>query len=53
MLWQVRQKMYRSSIGKWKKYGDMLQPVREALHSYIKEYEEQFPADMLAMHEEL
>lgn len=53
--------MYRSSVGKWKKYGDMLQPVREALHSYIKEYEEKYPsasepeleALLLAAHEEL
>ncbi|CAL8470109.1 g9651 [Coccomyxa elongata] len=54
---QVRQKIYRSSVGKWKKYGDMLQPVREALHSYIKEYEEKYPNEpetaVEAAHEEL
>ncbi|BDA44128.1 probable protein-tyrosine sulfotransferase 1 at C-terminar half [Coccomyxa sp. Obi] len=52
---QVRQKMYKSSVGKWKKYGDMLQPVREALHSYIKEYEEKYPTELEteAAHEEL
>lgn len=54
---QVRQKIYKSSVGKWKKYGDMLQPVREALHSYIKEYEEKYlsglEAAVEAAHEEL
>nr|QIG37616.1 sulfotransferase-like protein [Pseudococcomyxa simplex] len=50
---QVRQKIYRSSVGKWKKYRHMLDPVRESLHSYIKEYEEKFASGALETHEEL
>lgn len=40
-------------MGKWKKYRHMLDPVRESLHSYIKEYEEKFASGALETHEEL
>ncbi len=29
--WQVRQPIYRSSVGGWKKYGDHLGPLEDAL----------------------
>ena len=30
---QVRQPIFRSSIGRWRPYGDLLQPLTDALHA--------------------
>lgn len=40
-------------MGKWQKYGDKLQAVREELASYIQEYEQRYPVAKDAAHEEL
>ena len=36
---QVRQKLYKTAIGKWRRYEDKLQPIMTDLHGYIEEYE--------------
>ena len=36
---QVRQKLYKTAIGKWRRYEDKLQPVMTDLHGYVEEYE--------------
>ena len=36
---QVRQKLYKTAIGKWRRYEDKLQPILTDLHAYIEEYE--------------
>ena len=36
---QVRQKLYKSAIGKWRRYEDKLQPIMTDLHGYIEDYE--------------
>lgn len=33
--WQVRQPIYRNSIGRWRRYADELTPLREALASVL------------------
>lgn len=37
---QVRQKLYRTSIGKWKQYADHMQVAAEMLQPLIKRYEQ-------------
>jgi hypothetical protein len=39
---QVRQKMYTSSVAKWRMYEAQLQPVAEALQPLIAQYEEKW-----------
>lgn len=39
-LAQVRQKLYRTSIGKWKQYADDMQVAAEMLSPMIKRYEQ-------------
>ena len=36
---QVRQKLYNTAIGKWRKYEEKLQPVITDLHEYTEMYE--------------
>ena len=36
---QVRQKLYKTAIGKWRRYEDKLQPIMTDLHAYIEDYE--------------
>ncbi|CAK0736461.1 hypothetical protein CVIRNUC_000749 [Coccomyxa viridis] len=38
-LSQVRQKLYKTAIGKWRRYEDKLQPIMTDLHGYIEDYE--------------
>jgi hypothetical protein len=33
-VWQVRQPVYKASAGRWKNYGDLLQPLRESLEQH-------------------
>lgn len=37
---QVRQKLYRTSIGKWKQYVDHMQVAAEMLQPLIQRYEQ-------------
>jgi hypothetical protein len=30
-VWQVRQPVYKKSAGRWRNYGDLLQPLRDTL----------------------
>ncbi|KAK9786997.1 hypothetical protein WJX73_008830 [Symbiochloris irregularis] len=43
-LGQVRQKLYTSAVGKWRRYEEQLQPVYEQLQPLIEEYEAQLQA---------
>ena len=36
---QVRQKLYKTAIGKWRRYEEKLQPIMTDLHGYIEDYE--------------
>ena len=36
---QVRQKLYTSAVGKWRRYEEQLQPVRHRLQPLIQKYE--------------
>ena len=36
---QVRQKLYKTAIGKWRRYEEKMQPIMTDLHGYIEEYE--------------
>lgn len=33
-VWQVRQPVYKKSAGRWRNYGDLLQPLRDTLASF-------------------
>ena len=35
----MRQKLYKTAIGKWRRYEDKLQPVINDLQPYIEQYE--------------
>ena len=45
---QVRQKLYKTSIGKWKQYADHMQVAAEMLQPLIKRYEQDNAAYMIA-----
>jgi hypothetical protein len=36
-VWQVRQPLYQTSLGKWRPYAEFLEPLREALGEYAPE----------------
>lgn len=36
-LWQVRQPLYQTSVGKWRPYAEFLEPLREALAEHAPE----------------
>ena len=38
---QVRQRIYKSAMGKWRQYEEQLQPVYEILKPLVTAYEEQ------------
>ena len=50
---QVRQKLYTSSIGKWKKFRKQLLPVAKALSPLIRQYETELDELAERRHEEL
>lgn len=38
---QVRQKLYTSSVGKWKQFEKQLRPVAQRLKTLVKAYEKE------------
>lgn len=49
-VWQVRQPVYRSSVGRWQRYAEQLEPMRRALGDAV-DWHERFPS--IAAHDEL
>jgi hypothetical protein len=43
-VWQVRQPVYQSSKGKWRRYEKHLGPLIEAIGPYIESYEHELEA---------
>jgi hypothetical protein len=43
-VWQVRQPVYQSSKGKWRRYEKHLAPLIEAIGPYIESYERELEA---------
>ena len=46
---QVRQKLYRTSIGKWKQYADHMQVAAEMLQPMINRYEQDNAAYLMSL----
>ena len=49
---QVRQKMYTTSVGRWRAYGEQLRPVVQGLQDITRVYEERWGLQQSG-HEEL
>ena len=41
---QVRQRLYNTSVGKWRQYAEQLQPAADVLKPLIQEYEATYAA---------
>ena len=39
LLAQVRKKLYRTSMGKWRRYEEYLQPLQRRLRPLVEQYE--------------
>ena len=46
---QVRQPIYTSSVGRWKKYEEHLQPLIKELGPLVKEYDDMIEAKISAI----
>ena len=40
LLRQVRKKLYRTSMGKWRQYVEYLQPLQQRLQPLVEQYEQ-------------
>ena len=40
LLAQVRKKLYRTSMGKWRRYAEHLQPLQQRLRPLVEQYEQ-------------
>ncbi len=42
VILQVRQRLYNTSVGKWKLYQPYMQPAADLLDPMVKRYEEEY-----------